>query len=182
VRLLRAEVPEREGRGALAEPEEPHRAADRWWRGASKVRPEGQVLGAASPVAAGGYQVQEVHSRRCTRSHFAVPLRGCAFVTIIMRYESVDRQTFALVSRSDIRIMMDPSINLRWRTTRWRNTTRPSLPVEFRTLRLGTRVERGSTCNLCETASWTAVPSRPFDVDGNLRARRGGSGPSEPGD
>lgn len=41
VRLLRAEVPERERRGALVEPEEPYRAADRRRRGAATICLEG---------------------------------------------------------------------------------------------------------------------------------------------
>jgi len=41
VRLLRAEVPECKRGGALAEPEEPYRTADRRRRGASEIRPEG---------------------------------------------------------------------------------------------------------------------------------------------
>lgn len=58
MRLLRAEVSEREKRRTLAESEEPHREAN--WRrsGASEVRVEGQVLGTASPVATGSHQVR----------------------------------------------------------------------------------------------------------------------------
>lgn len=42
VRLLRAEVPERQRRGALAESEKPYRTADRRRRrSASKICPEG---------------------------------------------------------------------------------------------------------------------------------------------
>lgn len=66
MRLLRAQVPEREGRGAVVEPAKSYRAADRRWRGASKIRSEGQVLGAASPVAAGGYQVKKINLRSGT--------------------------------------------------------------------------------------------------------------------
>jgi len=137
VRLLRAKVPERQGRGALAESEEPHRAADRWWRGASKVRPEGQVLGAASPVAAGGYQVQEVDSRRCARSS-RIPLsllpsqRECDIRRIVTCADNltsllIGRRSHSTVSRlRNNGIMTDPSIDL---ATRWRNTAKPSLCV-----------------------------------------------------
>jgi len=41
VRLFRTEVSKCEGRGTLVESEEPHRAADRRWCSASKIRSEG---------------------------------------------------------------------------------------------------------------------------------------------
>lgn len=41
VRLLWVKISKCEGRGALAEPEEPYRTADWWRRGASKIRLEG---------------------------------------------------------------------------------------------------------------------------------------------
>lgn len=41
VRLLWLEIPEREGRGTLVEPEESHRETNGWRRSAFKIRIEG---------------------------------------------------------------------------------------------------------------------------------------------